>query len=99
MRASASSAASAAVALAVELEQIGQRLDAALVAHRAERLHRRGLDRLVVVVQRRDDRVADGLVDRIVLRALREDAAEHADGRVPLRRIGRADERARCRGR
>ena len=41
-------------ALAVVLEQIGQRLDAALVAHRAERLHRRALDGAVVVVERRD---------------------------------------------
>ena len=72
------------LALAVVLEQIGQRLDAALVAHRAERLHRRRLDRAVVVVQRRDHRVADRLV-RSARPAARfaNTRPMHADGRVP----------------
>ena len=99
MCASASSAASAGVALAVVREQIGERLHAALVAHRAERLHRRGLDRAIVVVERRDHRVADRRLDRLVLRALREHAAEHADRGVAHRRIRRADERREVRAR
>ena len=59
------------VAFRVKREEVGERLDPALVAHRPERRHRSTLDGAIGVVERRDHRVADGCVDRIVLRNLK----------------------------
>src|SRR5262249_27580479 len=43
-----------------------QRFDPALVAHRPERLHRRSANRAIVVIERRDNRVAKRLIDDAV---------------------------------
>ena len=60
------------VAFAVVLEEIRQRLNAACVAQGPQRLHRGRLDHAIVVVERGNHGVADTLIDRIVLRLLRE---------------------------
>jgi hypothetical protein len=82
---------------AVVLKQIGQRLHRAFVPHRAERVHRRGLDGHIRVVQRRDDGIADGLVDRRIAGPPGKQASEDARRAVAQRRVRRADKRGEVR--